>query len=76
MKMIRPLVLASLVLPLIAQAHPGHDGDHELIWDFEHLSSHPLATILSFGILVAAIWGVRQFVQSRRAKAEVPVRRR
>ena len=76
MKINRCLATAALSLPLIAHAHPGHDGDHDFVWDFAHLTGHPLATLLGFGMLVAAIWGVRQFRQARRAQAAARVRRR
>jgi hypothetical protein len=33
--------LAAFALPVLAHAHPGHDG-HELTWDFTSGASHPL----------------------------------
>jgi len=69
MKLTRLLAASSSALPLIAQAHPGHDGDHDLVWDFDHLASHPLGTLLCLGLLVAAFWGVRQLLTARREKA-------
>ncbi|RXK55423.1 hypothetical protein ESB00_05855 [Oleiharenicola lentus] len=61
------LALVSLALPVLAHAHPGHDGDHDFGWDFEHLVNHPLATIACLSVLVAAVWGVRKLVISRNA---------
>jgi hydrogenase/urease accessory protein HupE len=56
----------TLALPSLAQAHPGHDGDHDFVWDFQHLVSHPLATLLCVAAVGAAIWGVRSLITSRR----------
>jgi hydrogenase/urease accessory protein HupE len=41
----RPLALVALLLPVLAHAHPGHDGDHDFEWDFDHLVNHPWATV-------------------------------
>lgn len=71
MKSTRFLALAALAMPLIAHAHPGHDGDHDLVWDFDHLSAHPWATLLCFGLIAAVFWGITQLVASRRARAEI-----
>src|SRR4051812_27095642 len=46
----------------LALAHPGHDGDHGLTWDFRHLVEHPAATALSALVLVGAAWGFAQVV--------------
>ncbi len=65
------LAFVSLALPVLAQAHPGHDGDHDFGWDFEHLASNPLATIACLSLLVAVGWGVRYLLKSRQsAKTE------
>jgi hypothetical protein len=65
------LALVTLALPVLAHAHPGHDGDHDFVWDFEHLANNPLATIACLALLAAAGWGVRSFLKSRQsAKAE------
>lgn len=70
MKPTRLLVAALFSLPLLAQAHPGHDGDHELVWDFGHLASHPLATLACFTLLAAVGWTLRRaFHASARARA-------
>ena len=42
MKPIRCLALAAFALPVLAHAHPGHDG-HELTWDFVTGAAHPLS---------------------------------
>lgn len=75
MKLPRLFALAALLLPALAQAHPGHEG-HELTWDFDHLANHPLATLVCVGALTAAFWGVRELMHARRAKAEARTRRR
>jgi urease accessory protein len=67
----RLLSLAALLAPVLAQAHPGHDGGHDLEWDTSHFAAHPLATILCVGVLAAGIWAVVQFIRSRRAKDEL-----
>jgi hydrogenase/urease accessory protein HupE len=46
-------------------AHPGHDEDHGLVWDFNHLASHPLATLACVAVLTGAIWLGWQFVRRR-----------
>lgn len=64
-------ILAALALPVLSHAHPGHEGDHDFGWDFEHLANHPLATIACLAVLVAAGWGVNKLLKSRAAaKAE------
>ncbi|MBI2498523.1 MAG: hypothetical protein HYV75_11605 [Opitutae bacterium] len=52
------LAAAAFISPSLAQAHPGHDGDHELVWDVEHFLSHPLASIACAALVVAAGWAV------------------
>ena len=64
MKSARSLLLAVFFLPVIAQAHPGHDGDHELIWDFEHFASHPLASLACAAVIVTAGWIVWRLLKS------------
>jgi hydrogenase/urease accessory protein HupE len=58
---------AALCLPVLAHAHPGHDGDHDFVWDFGHLVQNPFATIACLSLLVAAGWGVRKLMKSRAA---------
>lgn len=36
------LALLAALLPVIASAHPGHDGDHDFGWDFTGGLTHPL----------------------------------
>jgi urease accessory protein len=64
MKNLRRLLIAALVaLPAIAQAHPGHDGDHELTWDFNGGFLHPLTgwdhllAMVAVGIWAAHLGG-------------------
>ncbi|HWA27163.1 MAG TPA: hypothetical protein VG734_16020 [Lacunisphaera sp.] len=65
------LIAAVLAFPVLAQAHPGHDGDHGLVWDFGHLAAHPLATAACLGLIAAAGWGAWSMAKSRlTAKAE------
>ena len=66
----RLLLLAALLAPVLAHAHPGHDGDHGFGWDFDHFASYPLATVLCAGLLAAAAWAVWQLRRSRRTKDE------
>jgi len=61
------LVAAAFAFPAFAQAHPGHDGDHDFVWDFAHLAAHPLATLGCVSLLVAAGWGVLQMRRSAKA---------
>lgn len=58
---------AALLFPALAHAHPGHDGDHDFVWDFGHLVANPLATIACLSLLAAAGWGVWKLVKSRAA---------
>jgi urease accessory protein len=64
MKNARHVFLAAfLALPTLVQAHPGHDGDHELIWDFNGGFLHPLTgwdhllAMLAIGLLAAQLGG-------------------
>jgi hypothetical protein len=54
----RPLFTALLACSLasVLHAHPGHDGDHEFTWDFDHLVAHPGATILCFSVIGAGVY--------------------
>lgn len=67
----RLLLLAALLAPVLAQAHPGHDGDHDFEWDTAHFAAHPLATLLCLSVLATGIWAVVQLIRSRRAKDEL-----
>ncbi|HEY4246368.1 MAG TPA: HupE/UreJ family protein [Lacunisphaera sp.] len=42
MKLTRLLALTAFALPVLAHAHPGHEG-HELTWDFTSGAIHPLS---------------------------------
>lgn len=65
---LRPLSVAALLaLPVLAQAHPGHDGDHDVIWEFGHLVEHPIATLACLSVIVAAGWAVRRMVKGQPA---------
>jgi len=61
-----PLVASFFATVGLAHAHPGHDGDHGLTWDFSvgHLATHPLATLICSLLLVAGAWGVARFVSA------------
>jgi hypothetical protein len=61
-------LLGIAVLPIVARAHPGHDG-HELTWDFGHLAAHPLATLAWLTLFSAAIWGAVKLVRSSAASS-------
>jgi hypothetical protein len=67
----RPLLLAAVfAIPALAHAHPGHDGDHDFVWDYAHLAAHPLATVLCAMVLTVGAWNVWLFLRSRRAKTQ------
>src|SRR3569833_3287560 len=65
MKLRRPFCLAlfSSLFAVVAQAHPGHDGGHELTWDFSGGVLHPLSgwdhllAILLVGVWAAMLRG-------------------
>ncbi len=75
-------VLAALSLAALpaARAHPGHDGDHGLVWEFRHLADHPGATLLFGAVLGAAVWGavalLRRRAQEQAQSLRVSARRR
>jgi len=69
------LLAAVFAAPVIAQAHPGHDGDHDFTWDFDHFASHPLATIACIAVVAAGGWAVWQLVKSSRATKSETVKR-
>ncbi len=74
------LVALSLAALPVAQAHPGHDGDHGLVWEFRHLADHPGATLLCGAVLGAAVWGavalLRRRAQEQAQSLRVSARRR
>ncbi len=55
--------LALFALPALAHAHPGHDGDHGLVWEFGTGFVHPLfgwdhlAAMLAVGLWAAQLGG-------------------
>lgn len=61
------LAAAAFILPVLAHAHPGHDGDHELVWDVEHFLRHPLASIACAALVIAAGWAVWRLLRSSQA---------
>jgi urease accessory protein len=62
MKPTRFLALAAFALPVLAHAHPGHDG-HELTWDFTSGAAHPftgwdhLLAMVAIGFWAAQLGG-------------------
>jgi urease accessory protein len=62
MKPTRFLILAAFALPVLAHAHPGHDG-HELTWDFATGAAHPfsgwdhLLAMIAVGLWAAQLGG-------------------
>lgn len=62
MKPTRFLALAIFALPVLAQAHPGHDG-HDLTWDFTSGAAHPLSgwdhllAMIAVGLWAAQLGG-------------------
>lgn len=73
MKPIRILALAVFTLPVLAHAHPGHEGQ-ELTWNFDHLAAHPVATLLCFGVLALGGWASWRLMRPSRA-ANIPAKR-
>lgn len=61
------LAFAVLASAPLLQAHPGHDGDHGLTWDFAHLAEHPLASLGWAAIALTAI-GAGWLILRRRAQ--------
>ena len=57
------LTLAAFIAPVLAHAHPGHEGGHDLEWDFGSGFAHPLlgwdhlAAMLAVGIWAAQLGG-------------------
>lgn len=66
---LRYVLLAGLfVAPALAHAHPGHDGDHDFVWDFGHFVSHPFATLAGAALVVGAGWLVWRLLKSPTAE--------
>lgn len=54
------LSAAALFIATTAQAHPGHDGDHGLTWDFTGGALHPLGGLDHILAMVAVgIWAAQ-----------------
>jgi len=67
----RLLIAAAFIAPVIARAHPGHDGDHDFVWDFGHLADHPFGTFACVSLLAAGGWGVWRLLKAHpNAKTE------
>ena len=62
------LTAAAFALPALAHAHPGHDGDHDFVWDYTHLTAHPLATLLCGMVLTVGVWNLVLFLRARRSR--------
>lgn len=58
------LITAACGAPVLAQAHPGHDGEHDLTWDVDHFMRHPFATLACLSLVAAAAWVVWRLVKS------------
>jgi hydrogenase/urease accessory protein HupE len=71
------LLLASLLAaPVIAHAHPGHDGDHDFVWDVDHLASHPLATLACATMIAAGGWAMWKLLRNESSPKAVRARSR
>lgn len=74
------LVALSFAAVTVARAHPGHDGDHGLVWEFRHLTDHPGATLLCGAVFAAAVWGavamLRRRAEQQAQSLRVSARRR
>lgn len=58
---------ATLALPSLASAHPGHDGGHDLTWDLSGGIEHallPLGTLIAMGLIILVV----KFRQSRKTR--------
>ena len=62
-RFVRGFVAFFALLPVLAQAHPGHDGGHGLTWDFTGGLGHPffgldhLLAMVAVGIWAAQLGG-------------------
>ena len=64
----------AFLLPALAHAHPGHDGDHELVWEFSHLASEPLATLQCLALAGAGSWLIWRLLRSALTEKKQRVR--
>jgi len=62
------------LLPALAQAHPGHEGDHGFGWDFNHLQKHPYATFVCGILLYATGWIAWRLLARRAATRPMKVK--
>ncbi len=53
----------------LAQAHPGHPGHEggDFTWDFNHLASHPLATVGFAALAAVTVWVAWSQLRNRRS---------
>jgi hypothetical protein len=72
---LRYLLAGLFAFPALAQAHPGHDGDHDFVWDFDHFASHPLATFACVAIVATAGWLVWRLIKAPQSVRSKPDRR-
>jgi hypothetical protein len=73
MKLLRPsasprLLALLAALPAIASAHPGHDGGHDLTWDFGSLGHVHYGPMLVGGLLLVGAVVVIAKLATRGAK--------
>ena len=73
--LIRPLALAALLMPVLAHAHPGHDGDHDFGWDFGHLVTNPWATFACVACVAGLGWGAWRMLKPSARRSSQPVKR-
>jgi hydrogenase/urease accessory protein HupE len=70
---IRVLTMFAAIIPSVALAHPGHDGGHDLTWDFvgeviHYLTSpYHLVPVVAFGA-VGGAWLCMRNRKTARAK--------
>jgi hypothetical protein len=75
MKFRAALTTVLLAAPVVARAHPGHDGGHDLEWDFGHFASHPLATLACFALVAAAGWAAWRLWRAPKSTDATRIRR-
>jgi urease accessory protein len=67
---LRYVLLAGLfAAPALALAHPGHDGDHDFVWEFGHFASHPFATLACAALIAGTGVLVWRLLKSPKAEA-------
>jgi len=72
-KPVRALAIigGNVLLPLAAQAHPGHDG-HDFTWELGHLAEYPTATLGWALVIVSVIGAVRWIILRRQPTPSFP----